>query len=112
MANQILLMSKAKKILKLLTQGASKRSISELCQISRNSVDKYDLIFQTRPRGYNGLIKLIDKEQYSVVAPPAEHEPTHDELNGLFPDMLNKVGRNGVTRLMLQQKQYEIPPQN
>jgi hypothetical protein len=64
MANQIIIMSKAKKILKLLSQGTSKRSISELCQISRNTVDKYATIFQSHPLGYNGLLKLSDKELY------------------------------------------------
>ena len=81
MANQILLMSKAKKILKLLAQGVSKRLISELCQVSRNTVDKNELLFQSHPLGFDGLQKLSDKELYSVIAPPAVHEPTHEELN-------------------------------
>jgi hypothetical protein len=101
MANQILLMSKAKKILKLLDEGLSKRSISELCQVSRNTVDKYAQLFQSHPLGLDGLRKLSDKELYSVIAPPAAHEPTHEELYGLFPEMLNKLSRKGVTRLML-----------
>jgi transposase len=111
MANQILLMSKVKKILKLLSQGASKRSISEQCRISRNTVDKYATIFQSHPLGYSGLLKLSDKELYSVIAPPAEHEPTHDELYGLFPDMLNKLSRKGVTRLMLWEEYKSDYPQ-
>jgi transposase len=111
MANQIIIMSKAKKILKLLSQGTSKRSISELCQISRNTVDKYATIFQSHPLGYNGLLKLSDKELYSVIAPPAEHEPTHDELYGLFPDMLNKLTRKGVTRLKLWEEYKSDYPQ-
>jgi hypothetical protein len=101
MANQIIIMRKAKKMLKLLSQGTSKRSISALCQISRNTVDKYATIFQSHPPGYHGLLKLSDKALYSVIAPTAEHEPTHDALYGLFPDMLNKLSRKGVTRLQL-----------
>jgi transposase len=104
-------MSKAKKILKLLSQGRSKRSISELCRVSRNTVDKYAAIFEAHPLGYDGLLKLTEKEFYSVIAPPADNEPTHNELYGLLPGMLKRLSIKGMTRLMLWEEYKGKYPQ-
>lgn len=104
-------MSKVKKVLKLLQQNKSKRSISELCRISRNTVDKYEKIFREHPLSYSGLLELTEKELYSVIAPPAQEIPSHKELYGLFPDIVNHLSRKGVTRLMVWEKYKEDYPQ-
>ena len=43
----------------------------------------------------------------SVIAPPAAHAPTNDELYGLFPDMERELKRVGVTKLFLWEKYKE-----
>lgn len=45
MANKIILMTKIRQILRLYMQGESKRRISELTGISRNTLKKYTLQF-------------------------------------------------------------------
>lgn len=69
MANQFLSMSKARRILRLLIEKVSKRDISVKCEVSRNTVDKYVSIFHLHPLGLIELLKLSDKELYSVIAP-------------------------------------------
>lgn len=92
-------MSKVKSILRLLSAGESKRLISERMNASRKTVDKYESIFVQHPLNYKELLKLSDKELMSVIAPPAAHAPTNDELYGLFPDMERELKRVGVTKL-------------
>lgn len=101
MANQILSMSKVRSILRLLGQGKSKREIARRCRVSRNSIDKYASIFDDHPLGLKELLKLTDKELYSVIAPPAGHETTHEELYTLFPQYENELKRIGVNKLSL-----------
>lgn len=100
-------MSKVKGILRLLSAGESKRFISERMRSSRKTVDKYESVFSRHPLGYKELLKLSDKELMSIIAPPAEHAPTHDELYGLFPDMERELKKVGVTKLYLWEKYKE-----
>ncbi len=100
-------MSKVKSILRLLSAGESKRLISERMNASRKTVDKYESIFVQHPLNYKELLKLSDKELMSVIAPPAAHAPTNDELYGLFPDMERELKRVGVTKLFLWEKYKE-----
>lgn len=53
---------------------------------------------------------MTEKELYSVIAPPAEQEPSHAELYGLFEEMVPKLSRKGVTRLMLWERYKEDYP--
>lgn len=100
-------MSKAKSILRLLNAGESKRLISVRMKTSRKTVDKYESIFSQHPLGYKELLKLSDKELMSIIAPPAVHAPTNDELYGLFPDMERELKKVGVTKLFLWEKYKE-----
>ena len=45
MSNKLIIMSKVKSIIKLYTQGVSKKSISERASLPRNSVKKYIRLF-------------------------------------------------------------------
>lgn len=100
-------MSKVKSILRLLSAGESKRLISERLNASRKTVDKYESIFVQHPLSYKELLNLSDKELMSIIAPPATHAPTNDELYGLFPDMERELKRVGVTKLFLWEKYKE-----
>jgi transposase len=104
MANQSLLMSKVKHILRLLDGGDSKRSISNRVRVSRKTVDKYEQIFEQHPLSYKELLKLSDKELYSIIAPPAIHKPSHEELYNLFPSLEGELKKVGVSKLLLWEK--------
>lgn len=101
MANQIVSMKKLRKLLKLTLEAKSERLISKLTGMSRNTMDKYKEVFNRHPFTYAQLLKLTDKELYSIVYPPSEQKPTHEELYRLFPSMESKLSRIGVTKLML-----------
>lgn len=79
----------------------SDRKISQLTGMSRNTIDKYKDVFDKHPLSYQQLLKLSDKELYSIVYPPAEQDPSHDELYRLFPDMEKRLTKVGVTKLLL-----------
>lgn len=111
MSNQLLSMSKIKRILKLLHQNTSKRLISQRCEVSRNTVDKYEQIFECHPLSYSELIKLSDRELYSIIAPRALHEVTHEDLYMLFPKYEDELKKPGVTRLVLWEEYKEQYPQ-
>ncbi|MBK8514661.1 MAG: helix-turn-helix domain-containing protein [Saprospiraceae bacterium] len=107
MANQLLSMSKVKSILRLLQQGISKRKIAERSRVSRKTVDKYEAIFDLHPLSRLELLRLSDKELYSVIAPPAEHEVSHEDLYTLFPRYEQELKRIGVTKLHLWESYKE-----
>ena len=111
MANQLLSMSKIKSILRLLQQGISKRKIAERCRTSRKTIDKYEVIFNQHPLSHTELLRLSDKELFSVIAPPAEHEVGHDDLYNLFPHYEQELKRIGVTKLLLWESYKETYPE-
>jgi len=94
-------MNKLKQFLKLSLKGYSYRHISEMTGMSRNTTSKYKDILDKHPLSYLELLQLSDKELYSIVYPPSEEKPTHDELYGLFPQMDTHLSRIGVTKFML-----------
>ena len=102
MANQIISMNKLRKLLKYCLEGMSLRQISKLTGMSRNTIDKYKDLFDQHPLSYKELLKLTDKELYSIVLPPALNERADLQiLYGLFPVMEEKLKRVGVTKLLL-----------
>ena len=111
MANQLLSMSKVKSILRLIQQGLSKRKIAERCRTSRKTVDKYESIFNQHPLSLAELLRLSDKELFSVIAPPSEHEVGHDDLYNLFPYYEQELKRTGVTKLLLWETYKETYPE-
>jgi transposase len=107
MANQIVSMNKLKQYLKLSLKGYSYRQISEMTSMSRNTLSKYKDMLDKHPLSYEEMLKLSDKELYSIVYPPSEEKPTHDELYGLFPEMDNQLSRIGMTKFILWE-QYKL----
>ncbi len=110
MANLLLSMTKIKKVLRLLADGVKKRKISRLVVVSRESVDKYERIFKAHPLGFVELLRLSDKDLFSIISPPALEKPTHSELVALFPKMEQDLKRVGVTKLYLWEKYKETYP--
>ncbi|MEO5581902.1 MAG: IS21 family transposase [Saprospiraceae bacterium] len=100
-------MSKVRSILRLIQQGLSKRKISVRCRVSRKTIDKYEEIFSQHPLSYLELLRLSDKELYSVIAPPSQREVSHEDLYHLFPHYERELKRIGVTKLQLWEKYKE-----
>lgn len=101
MANQIISMNKLRKYLKLTLDGCSLRQISLLIGASRTTINKYKEFLDKYPLSYKELLKLSDKELYSIVYPPCEDKISHEKLYGLFPEMDKQLSRIGVTKFML-----------
>jgi transposase len=102
MANQMISMNKIRKLIKLCLEAKSLREISKLTGMSRNTIDKYKEILDHHPLSFKELLKLSDKELYSIVLPPAKEERADLQvLYGLFPDMEEKLKRVGVTKHLL-----------
>lgn len=110
MANQIISMTKLKKFLKLSLEGKSQRQIRELTGMSRNTIIKYREVIHKHPLSERELLKLSDKELYSIVYPASEDKPEHEMLYSLFPQMDVQLSRVGVTKLMLWEQYKENYP--
>jgi transposase len=110
MANILLSMTKIKKVLRLLADGVKKRKISRLAAVSRESVDKYERIFKAHPLEYSQLLRLSDKDLFSIISPPALEKPTHAELLELFPKMEQALTKVGITKLYEWEKYKEKHP--
>ncbi len=78
--------------------------------MSRNTINKYKDVLDKHPLSYKELIQLSDKELYSIVYPPSDDKPTHDELYGLFPQMDIQLSRIGVTKFMLWEQYKKSYP--
>lgn len=111
MANKIVTMNKLKKMLRLLIEGKSKRSIGRILNASRKTVDKYQMMLDQHPLSYRELLDLSDKELYSIVHPPSPERPTHQELYGLFPTYEQELQKVGVTKLLLWEHYKEEYPE-
>ncbi len=110
MSNQIVSMNKLKQFLKLSLKGHSYRQISEMTGTSRNTINKYKKVLDKYPLSYKELVHISDKELYSIVYPPSEDKPTHDELYGLFPQMDIQISRIGVTKFILWEEYKQSYP--
>jgi transposase len=107
MANKIILMTKIRQILRLYTQGESKRKISELTSVSRNTLKKYIHQFIEYRLTIDSVNEMSDHELESIFG--TTPEPTRDKrfeaLQLLLPGYEKEMKRKGVTMTMLW-KQY------
>lgn len=103
-------MARLKKFLKLSLEGKSQRQIRELTGMSRNTITKYREVFNKHPLTQRELIKMSDKELYSIVYPVSEDKAEHDMLYSLFPRMDVQLSRVGVTKLILWEQYKEDYP--
>jgi hypothetical protein len=62
MANKTILMNRIRQILRLYTQGTSKKKISELTSSSRNTVKKYIAKFCHQRLTYDVLMQMNDHD--------------------------------------------------
>lgn len=103
MANKTILMNRIRQILRLYTQGTSKKKISELTSSSRNTVKKYIAKFCHQRLTYDVLMQMNDHDLeliFGYVEPVVEDKRLA-HLQSLLPQMEKDLKRKGVTILLL-----------
>lgn len=107
MANQPITMLQIRRILQLLKQGQSKRSIASILHTGRHTIDDYVLKISQTGMDIAHLSKLSDSELgelfYSDNRPNVVQERLND-LQSRFGYFTTELTRTGVTRLMLWQE--------
>ena len=101
MANQILSMNKLHLILRLLIDDKSKRYISRILSISRNSVDKYVTLFSAHPYSLSELYKLPESELNDIVQPGYKPKTSKIQLYEHFNWAVKELKKVGVTKQFL-----------
>lgn len=112
MANKTILMNRIRQILRLYTQGTSKKKISELTAASRNTVKKYIAKFCVQRLTYDVIAEMNDHDLellFGYVEPVSEDKRLA-HLQSLLPQMEKDLKRKGVTILLLfEQYKKEYP---
>ncbi len=107
MSNNLIIMSKARSILKMYTEGVSKKSISVRTGATRNTVKKYIRQFGAMDITLAEIEELSDTQLESLFSSP-KPEPDKDQrmadLLAFFPSMEKALKRKGMTR----EKQWEL----
>lgn len=112
MANKTILMSKIRQVLRLYTQGTSKKKISELTGASRNTVKKYIQMFHRERLTFEQLSEMTDHALEQLFGPtePVIKDVRFEELQALLPLMEMQLKRKGMTILLLfEQYKKEYP---
>lgn len=112
MSNKLILMSNVRQILKLYTQGVSKKSISKRTDVTRNTVKRYIREFIALGQKMEDLEKLSDAELEKLFM---TREPTSvaDKLQVLyeyFPMVEKALKRKGATKEGLWREYIEKHP--
>ena len=98
MANQILSMNKLHLNLRLLIEGKSRRYISRTVSVSRNTVDKYAVLFGTQPYSLTELYKLPEGELHEIVQPGYKPKVSQLQLQEHFNWAVKELKKVGVTK--------------
>lgn len=103
MANKTILMSRIRQILRLYTQGTSKKKISELTGSSRNTVKKYIQKFHREHLTFSQISEMTehDLEQLFGSVEPVVKDARLEQLQALLPEMEKQLKRKGMTILLL-----------
>jgi transposase len=104
MANKNITMLQIRKVLQLLQQGHSQRSISRQVNISRNTVQDYCLKFYRSGLTFDELLSLDDhnlQQSITTERPVDLKDHRYERLAPRLPGYLKELNRTGVTRLLL-----------
>lgn len=101
-------MLKIRQVLRYFTEGISKKQISIITGIARNTVKRYITIFLSLHTTYEDLALLsdIELEQLFTEPPPVTRDPRLDRLQELLPDCEKQMTKKGVTLLSLWKLYY------
>ncbi len=112
MANKTILMSRIRQILRLFTQGKSKKQISELTSSSRNTVKKYIAKFIQERLTFDVIDGMSDhdlEQLFGYVEPPPKDE-RFEQLQQLLPEMEKQMKRKGMTITLLWEQYKALYP--
>ena len=112
MPNKTILMSRIRQILRLYTQGTSKKKISDLTASSRNTVKKYIHKFHKEQLTFEQVNAMNDHdlEQLFGYVVPVSKDQRFEQLQALLPEMEKKLKRKGMTILLLfEQYKQQYP---
>ena len=110
MSNNLIHMKKARLIIRLYTEGVSKKSISEKSGCTRNTVKKYIREFIALGMSYESFEKLSNTQMERLFKSGRKDNPKLERLQEYFPEMEKMLKRKGVTREHLWDKYIEENP--
>ncbi len=103
MANQLIDMSKVRKVLQLYDKGSSKQFISRYLSLSRNTVKKYIALYQMlnlNMKDINGRSDAVLEELFST-GNTNELSPKLKAVYSFFPFMERELKKTGVTKQLM-----------
>jgi transposase len=108
MANKPITMLRLRQILRYFTQGTSKKQISEITGVARNTVKRYIGRFITLKITYEDIMALTDRELECLFIEPHPSLPDvrFERLQQLLPDIEKKMSRKGMTLIKLWQHYF------
>lgn len=108
MANKPIIMFKLRQILRYYTQGTSKKQISEITGIARNTVKRYINRFISLHITYENIVALSDHELEKLFIEPHPSLPDErfEQLQQLLPEIEKQLSRKGVTLIGLWKQYY------
>lgn len=112
MANKTILMIKLRQIFRLYAQGMSKRQISKLTAVSRNTLRKYIALFVQLKLTHDTIPEMSDQqleELFGKVEVPETNERL-EKLQQLLPEVEKQLKRKGTTLTMLWQQYKTANP--
>ena len=104
MANKPITMLQIRKVIQLLDQGHSQRSIARQVSISRNTVQEYCLKVHRAGLTTKQMLELGDHELHQAIHPERSVDLKDDRYERLAPRLsgyMKELNRTGVTRLLL-----------
>lgn len=112
MANKIIHMTKIRQILRLYAQGESKRKISELTSIARNTLKKYITQFIQERLTIEAVNAMNDHELESLFTSNIEpqKDKRFEDLQLLLPHYEKEMKRRGVTMTLVWKQYRQLHP--
>ena len=112
MANQLLDMSKVRKVLQLYDKGSSKLFISRYLSLSRNTVKKYIALFQLLDLNMGDISSRSDADLEELFSNSNSNDPTPrlKSLYNFFPYMERELKKTGATRHLLWEEYFNKHP--
>jgi transposase len=113
MANKPINMGKIRHILRLFTQERSKRKISALTGVSRNTLKKYIAEFTKNKLSFEEINTLSDKDLEDLFILKTDEKPLNprqENAHSFFPYMDKELKRRGVTRHLMWEEYRKSHP--
>lgn len=112
MANQLLDMSKVRKVLQLYDKGSSKLFISRYLSLSRNTVKKYIALYQLLDLNMVDISSRSDADLEEIFSNSSTNvlTPKLKSLYSFFPFMERELKKTGVTKHFMWEEYFKKHP--